>query len=57
MAHEEDRTARSSLLSAALRPHRLRTEQLNMRDCCGGAKGLRWNDLVRAAENARGSGE
>jgi len=56
MAHEEDRTARSSLLSAALRPHRVRTEQLNIRECCGGAKGLRW-DALRAAENARGSGE
>jgi hypothetical protein len=54
---EEDRAARSSLLSSALRPHRLRTEQLNIRECCGGAKGLRWGDLVRAAENARGSGE
>src|SRR5690606_6177002 len=39
---EEDRAAPSSLLSAALRPHRVRTEQLNIRDCCGGAKGLRW---------------
>src|SRR5690606_10898503 len=49
---EEDRAARSSLLSAALRPHKLRTEQLTIRDCCGGAKGLRWDDLVRAAGNA-----
>lgn len=52
---EEDRAARSSLLSSALRPHRIRTEQLNIRDCCGGAKGLRW-DALRAAENARGNG-
>lgn len=49
---EEDRAARSSLLSAALRPHRIRTEQLTIRDCCGGAKGVRWDDLVRAAGNA-----
>jgi len=49
---EEDPAARSALLSAALRPHRIRTVQLTIRDCCGGAKGVRWDDLVRAAGNA-----
>ena len=49
---EEDPAARSSLLTAALRPHRIRTVQLTIRDCCGGAKGVRWDDLVRAAGNA-----
>lgn len=49
---EADAASRSSLLSAALRPHRIRTVQLTIRDCCGGAKGVRWDDLVRAAGNA-----
>ena len=53
---EADAAARSALLSAALRPHRVRTVQLTIRDCCGGAKGVRWDDLVRAAEDADGDG-
>src|SRR5690606_17812328 len=49
---EADAASRSSLLSAALRPHRIRTVQLTIRDCCGGAKGVPWEDLVFAAGDA-----
>lgn len=53
---EADGAARSALLSAALRPHRVRTVQLTIRDCCGGAKGVRWDDLPDAVEDADGDG-
>src|SRR5690606_41551111 len=42
---EADPASRSSLLSAALRPHRVRTVQLTIRGCCGGANGRRCDDL------------
>jgi len=39
---EEDVAQRSATLSAALKPHGVKTEQLTIRECCGGAKGVRW---------------
>ena len=42
---EMDATAASTALSAALKPHRISTRQITIRDCCGGAKGLRYTDL------------
>lgn len=39
------RTAASTALSAALKPHKVPTRQLTIRDCCGGAKGVRYADL------------
>jgi S-DNA-T family DNA segregation ATPase FtsK/SpoIIIE len=35
----------STALSTALKPFRVATRQLTIRECCGGAKGLRWADL------------
>lgn len=41
----EDSAARSTALSAALKPHKVPTRQLTLRECCGGAKGVRYTDL------------
>jgi S-DNA-T family DNA segregation ATPase FtsK/SpoIIIE len=40
----------STALSAALRPHKVSTRQLTIRECCGGAKGLRYADLPAAED-------
>ncbi|WP_308012068.1 FtsK/SpoIIIE domain-containing protein [Actinacidiphila acidipaludis] len=45
---EMDAAASSTALSAALKPFKVSTRQLTIRDCCGGAKGLRWDDLPPA---------
>ncbi|MEU2712944.1 hypothetical protein [Streptomyces sp. NPDC007205] len=37
--------AASTALSAALKPFRISTRQLTIRECCVGAKGLRYADL------------
>lgn len=49
---EDDAAARSTALSAALKPHKVPTRQLTLRDCCGGAKGVRHTDLPEAREDA-----
>ncbi|WP_340559510.1 cell division protein FtsK [Streptomyces sp. GSL17-111] len=49
---EEDAAARSTALSAALKPHKVPTRQLTIRDCCGGAKGVRLADLPEAVDDA-----
>ena len=43
---EMDAAAASTALSAALKPFKVSTKQLTIRDCCGGAKGLRWTDIA-----------
>ncbi|MCZ4099858.1 FtsK/SpoIIIE domain-containing protein [Streptomyces sp. H39-C1] len=40
----------STALSAALKSFKVSTRQLTIRDCCGGAKGLRWADLPPAED-------
>ncbi|CAM5529760.1 hypothetical protein SALBM135S_00857 [Streptomyces alboniger] len=40
-----DAAGASTALSAALKPFRVSTKQLQIRECCGGAKGLRRTDL------------
>ena len=45
---EMDPAAASTALSAALKPFKVSTKQLTIRDCCGGAKGLRWTDIPAA---------
>ncbi|MFJ9628077.1 FtsK/SpoIIIE domain-containing protein [Streptomyces sp. NPDC101175] len=42
---EMDTAAASTALSAALKPHKISTRQITIRECCGGAKGLRQADL------------
>ncbi|MGW2226809.1 FtsK/SpoIIIE domain-containing protein [Streptomyces formicae] len=42
---EMDAAGASTALSAALKPFKVSTRQLTIRDCCGGAKGLRYDDL------------
>jgi S-DNA-T family DNA segregation ATPase FtsK/SpoIIIE len=42
---EMDAAGASTALSAALKPFKVSTRQLTIRECCGGAKGLRWADL------------
>ncbi|MEU8713604.1 FtsK/SpoIIIE domain-containing protein [Streptomyces sp. NPDC048663] len=42
---EMDTAAASTALSAALKPFKISTKQITIRDCCGGAKGLRYTDL------------
>lgn len=42
---EMDAAAASTALSAALKPFKVSTRQLTIRECCGGAKGLRYADL------------
>jgi S-DNA-T family DNA segregation ATPase FtsK/SpoIIIE len=46
----EARAASSTTLSAALKPHGIRTTQITIRDCCGGAKGVRYADLPEPAD-------
>ncbi|MEE2036125.1 FtsK/SpoIIIE domain-containing protein [Nocardiopsis sp. CT-R113] len=41
----EARTASSTALTNALRDHKIPTRQITIRECCGGAKGVRYNDL------------
>ncbi|MGW0865758.1 FtsK/SpoIIIE domain-containing protein [Streptomyces sp. NPDC002611] len=43
---EMDTAAASTALSAALKPFKVSTRQITIRDCCGGAKGLRWTDIA-----------
>ena len=43
-----DAAGSSTALSAALKPFKVATRQLTIRDCCGGAKGLRWDALPSA---------
>lgn len=41
-----DAAGSSTALSAALKPFKISTRQLTIRECCGGAKGLRWTDIA-----------
>lgn len=41
----EVQVVRSTALSAALKAHKIPTRQITIRDCCGGAKGVRYADL------------
>ncbi|MFF4316726.1 FtsK/SpoIIIE domain-containing protein [Streptomyces sp. NPDC001507] len=43
-----DTVASSTALSAALKPFKISTKQITIRECCGGAKGLRYTDLPDA---------
>jgi S-DNA-T family DNA segregation ATPase FtsK/SpoIIIE len=47
---EMDAAGASTALSAALKPFKVSTRQLTIRDCCGGAKGLRWEDIPPAED-------
>ncbi|MFJ1653683.1 FtsK/SpoIIIE domain-containing protein [Streptomyces sp. NPDC088337] len=47
---EMDPAAASTALSTALKPFKVSTKQLTIRDCCGGAKGLRYTDLPAAED-------
>lgn len=49
---EEDAAARSTLLTNALKPHGVSTRQLTIRECCGGAKGVRWEDIEKVRARA-----
>ncbi|KUL26626.1 FtsK/SpoIIIE domain-containing protein [Streptomyces regalis] len=40
-----DAAGASTALSGALKPFRVATKQLTIRECCGGAKGVRWADV------------
>ncbi|MDW4904449.1 FtsK/SpoIIIE domain-containing protein [Streptomyces sp. ADMS] len=40
-----DAAGASTALSVALKPFKVATKQLTIRECCGGAKGLRWADI------------
>jgi S-DNA-T family DNA segregation ATPase FtsK/SpoIIIE len=48
---EMDAAGASTALSAALKPFKVSTRQLTIRDCCGGAKGLRYADLPAAEDS------
>lgn len=47
---EMDAAGSSTALSAALKPFKVATKQLTIRECCGGAKGLRYADLPAAED-------
>ncbi|MET7983034.1 FtsK/SpoIIIE domain-containing protein [Streptomyces sp. NPDC005281] len=47
---EMDAAGASTALSAALKPFKAATRQLTIRECCGGAKGLRYADLPAAED-------
>jgi S-DNA-T family DNA segregation ATPase FtsK/SpoIIIE len=51
---EPDAGARSTMLSAALKPHKVATRQISIRECCGGAKGVRYADLPEDAGEVDG---
>jgi S-DNA-T family DNA segregation ATPase FtsK/SpoIIIE len=52
MDEREAQAARSTTLSAALKPHKVPTRQITIRECCGGAKGVRYADLPEVREDA-----
>lgn len=45
-----DAAGASTALSTALKPFKVATRQLTIRECCGGAKGLRYADLPAAED-------
>lgn len=47
---EMDAAGSSTALSGALKPFKVSTRQLTIRECCGGAKGLRHADIAEPAE-------
>ncbi|WP_055527176.1 FtsK/SpoIIIE domain-containing protein [Streptomyces graminilatus] len=47
---EMDAAGSSTALSVALKPFKVATKQLTIRECCGGAKGLRWADIPTAED-------
>ncbi|KFG07494.1 FtsK/SpoIIIE domain-containing protein [Streptomyces scabiei] len=47
---EMDAAGASTALSAALKPFKVSTRQLTIRECCGGAKGLRQADIPAAED-------
>ncbi|CBG71889.1 conserved hypothetical protein [Streptomyces scabiei 87.22] len=47
---EMDAAGASTALSAALKPFKVSTRQLTIRECCGGAKGLRREDIPAAED-------
>lgn len=55
---ERDRVkvARSTALSNALKPHKVPTRQITIRECCGGAKGVRHEDLPELRDDAEDDG-
>lgn len=48
---EMDAAGSSTALSAALKPFKVATRQLTIRECCGGAKGLRWVDIAPSEDS------
>ncbi|MFP8904801.1 ATP-binding protein [Streptomyces atacamensis] len=48
---EPDAAARSTALSAALKPFKVPTRQITLRECCGGAKGVRLADLPEVQDD------
>lgn len=54
---EEDAAARSTALSAALKPHKIPTRQITLRDCCGGAKGVRYADIPEPEDTTEDDSE
>ncbi|MBB4931397.1 S-DNA-T family DNA segregation ATPase FtsK/SpoIIIE [Lipingzhangella halophila] len=42
---ERVKVARSTMLTNALKPHKVATHQFTIRECCGGAKGVKFADL------------
>jgi DNA segregation ATPase FtsK/SpoIIIE, S-DNA-T family len=49
LSDREIQAAASTTLTAALKPYKVPTAQITIRDCCGGAKGIRWTDLPDAS--------
>ena len=47
---EMDAAGSSTALSAALKPFKVSTKQITIRECCGGAKGIRYADLPAAED-------
>lgn len=45
-----DAAAASTALSAVLKPFKVATRQLTIRECCGGAKGVRYTDIPAAED-------
>jgi S-DNA-T family DNA segregation ATPase FtsK/SpoIIIE len=54
---EDDDTARSTLLNNALKPYRVPTRQVTVRECCGSRKGVRWDDLPEPSGDGWGDDE
>lgn len=57
LSDKDVQAARSTALSAALKPYKVTTKQITLRECCGGAKGVRYIDLPQLEDDPEDDAE